>query len=341
MEMRLNLNNIFDLKEWGKLQDALTSVTQMAILMVNYKGEPITPHSGCQKFCAQIRKNSEMRKWCQKCDARAGFEAMQDNKPYIYKCHFGLVDIAIPIVVDNVYIGAIMAGQVHVEDEQELEQLYQIPDKKMVADILQEQEKCYAEIPTLSFGRIKVIANLLYYLCNYMCIDSAKKQQNIDICETIITEQVLGANILPGESDGITIFQDALLEDDVKNLEVQLYLDENFDNYHEIIQKAIYYIFQHKGERLTLQNIAEHCHVSEGYLSRLFKKNLGSSYSAYIPHLRISWAKTMLETTEQSITEISNVLGFSESGYFIKTFKRIEGVTPLVYKRYCRMTKKK
>ncbi|MDO7203715.1 helix-turn-helix domain-containing protein [Paraclostridium bifermentans] len=46
----------------------------------------------------------------------------------------------------------------------------------------------------------------------------------------------------------------------------------------------------------------------------------------------MKWAKALLEETDMTINEISDELGFSESGYFIKIFKKYEGVTPNLYK---------
>lgn len=37
---------------------------------------------------------------------------MRTNRPYIYKCYFSIIDVAIPIIIDEQYLGAIMAGQV-------------------------------------------------------------------------------------------------------------------------------------------------------------------------------------------------------------------------------------
>ena len=68
--------------------------------------------------------------------------------------------------------------------------------------------------------------------------------------------------------------------------------------------------------------------MSESYIARLFKKELGCKPSEYINRIRISVAKTLLSETDISITEISEKTGFSDVYYFSKTFKRIEGVSP-------------
>ena len=83
--------------------------------------------------------------------------------------------------------------------------------------------------------------------------------------------------------------------------------------------------------------MADYCHVSTGYMSRLFSKEVGESYSVFLTKLKIDWAKALLETTDDSVNEISEKIGYSDAGYFIRVFKKIVGVTPLVYKKYCKM----
>ena len=83
-----------------------------------------------------------------------------------------------------------------------------------------------------------------------------------------------------------------------------------------------------------LSQMAKLSHTSPSYLSRLFKKEMGKNFSDYVTDFKITLAKEMLETTNLSVTDISNDLGFSDSGYFIKQFKKHEGVTPAMFRKY-------
>lgn len=69
---------------------------------------------------------------------------------------------------------------------------------------------------------------------------------------------------------------------------------------------------------------------------QLFQPDLhqetGENFSTFAPRLKIEWAKQLLEATDQPVNLISDVLGFCDAGYFIKTFKKFEHLTPAVYR---------
>ncbi|WP_330360102.1 helix-turn-helix transcriptional regulator [Terrisporobacter glycolicus] len=98
------------------------------------------------------------------------------------------------------------------------------------------------------------------------------------------------------------------------------------------------YIYKNKSENITVEGMAKICHISQSYFSRLFSKEMGDSFSNYISKLKINWAKELLEDSDMSVSQVSDELGFNEPGYFIKIFKKYEGVTPSVYRKYYKNT---
>ena len=88
------------------------------------------------------------------------------------------------------------------------------------------------------------------------------------------------------------------------------------------------YIAQHYAEKLSLTVLSEHFLLSQSYIARLFKKELGQKPSEYINGVRISIAKTMLTETNLNITEIAEKTGFASVYYFSKVFKQITGHAP-------------
>ena len=137
---KINLDKVIDFKRWQTLQDNLSLVTNMAIITVDYKGNPISKHSKCSRFCESVRKHPQMVKYCQKCDSRGGLEAVRSNEPYIYLCHYNIVDVAVPIIIDNRYMGAIMAGQVKLNDSvvEDMEKIVDTSHEPISNQVLEE-----------------------------------------------------------------------------------------------------------------------------------------------------------------------------------------------------------
>lgn len=86
------------------------------------------------------------------------------------------------------------------------------------------------------------------------------------------------------------------------------------------------------------EHMAKLCHLSPSYFSRLFTKSTGENFSSYLSRTKIEWAKQLLETSDLSVAQIGEELGFQEPGYFIKQFKRFEGATPLHYRKFYRQS---
>ena len=96
-----DLKTILNIPLFEALQDILAKTTGTAIITVDYKGTPVTRHSCRTEFCSVIRENPISRKRCFRCDALAGLEAVRLNSPFIYLCHCGIVDVAVPVEVMN------------------------------------------------------------------------------------------------------------------------------------------------------------------------------------------------------------------------------------------------
>lgn len=94
------------------------------------------------------------------------------------------------------------------------------------------------------------------------------------------------------------------------------------------VNEALNYIYTYINERITIVEIAEHLELSEGYLSRLFKKEVGVSVSDYIRQQKIERAKNLLRHSDLSLVEIANRLAFSSQSHFIQVFKNSTGITP-------------
>ena len=86
-------------------------------------------------------------------------------------------------------------------------------------------------------------------------------------------------------------------------------------------------------ENISLVMISQTCNISQSYLSRLFRQNLGISVMDYIHLRKLKHAKMYLAFTDMSMTDIAFRMGYNEGSYFSKVFKKYEGITPQQYKK--------
>lgn len=117
--------------------------------------------------------------------------------------------------------------------------------------------------------------------------------------------------------------------------------EENIENrnnrylekaYTRELSKAIRYIKNNFEGSLTLNDVANHVNLSTSYLSKLFKKELGMNFTVFLTDCRMSRAKELLENTDEPIINISIELGYNESNYFSKVFRKKYGVNPSKYR---------
>ena len=90
--------------------------------------------------------------------------------------------------------------------------------------------------------------------------------------------------------------------------------------------------------RVTIQDIADALGVSVKYLSLFFKEQTNGKISTYIEQKRIEHACTLLQSTEMTINDISLASGYALPHTFRVAFKKVQGVTPLEWKKSRRET---
>ena len=100
-----------------------------------------------------------------------------------------------------------------------------------------------------------------------------------------------------------------------------------------ISQRAVHYIAQHIHEPISLADIAEDLHYNKSYLSRKFKEDTGKNILQYIIECKIEKAKEYLLENKMKISEISDLLNFSNQQYFSIIFKRETNMSPAEYKK--------
>ncbi len=92
------------------------------------------------------------------------------------------------------------------------------------------------------------------------------------------------------------------------------------------------YITAHYTQDISLEEVAELLDFSPFYLSKLFKSTVGTSFIDYLTELRLNAAKDLLLHSQSSAKEIGEAVGYPNSNYFNKLFKKKTGFTPIEYR---------
>lgn len=107
----------------------------------------------------------------------------------------------------------------------------------------------------------------------------------------------------------------------------------NRQTYSPIIQKIIAYIETDVSTDLSLKTFAKYLNINASYLSTLFSTEVGMPLSEYVNNSRIFHAKKLLLGTDLPIKSIAEQCGFSDTHYFSRVFRKVEGTTPNTYRK--------
>jgi YesN/AraC family two-component response regulator len=101
-----------------------------------------------------------------------------------------------------------------------------------------------------------------------------------------------------------------------------------------IVKQAKEFVDAHYSNKgITLNEVAQNCHVSPNYLSYLFKKYMGSNLWEYVVKLRMEESKRLILTTGLRSYEVADRVGYESSEHFSKSFKRYFSVNPTELKK--------
>lgn len=117
-------------------------------------------------------------------------------------------------------------------------------------------------------------------------------------------------------------------------VDIEYIPQSKLDNGRSIANKAIEYIKEnYKEAELNLSSLSKIFHVSESYMTRIIKKKVNKSFSAYITELRMEEAMRLLSEREDiMVGQVADIVGYSSHHYFCRVFKTYTGLSPLEYK---------
>lgn len=108
----------------------------------------------------------------------------------------------------------------------------------------------------------------------------------------------------------------------------RLVLKHTGDSYSPLVRKAVLLIESDLTRDLGLTAVAKELAVSPSYLSSLFKKETGKTFTEFVTHQRMVYGKHLLETTKLQVQTVAQYCGIPDVNYFSKCFKKHFGITP-------------
>jgi AraC-like DNA-binding protein/quercetin dioxygenase-like cupin family protein len=94
------------------------------------------------------------------------------------------------------------------------------------------------------------------------------------------------------------------------------------------IAETLSYMERHYAEKITMKDLVRIAHMSESSLLRTFRRALGVTPIAYLIHLRIRRAMDIMRNEGANVTEAAFRVGFSDSNYFSRQFRKVMGTSP-------------
>lgn len=120
-------------------------------------------------------------------------------------------------------------------------------------------------------------------------------------------------------------------EDNIR--EYEKFLERSMSESRNEVAAVKNYIYQHYGEDLNLEMLAEKVYLSSGYLSFIFKKETGMNLNRFIKVFRMEKAGEFLRDTNMKVAQISEKVGFANVSYFCRSFREYYGCSPESYRK--------
>jgi AraC-like DNA-binding protein len=97
------------------------------------------------------------------------------------------------------------------------------------------------------------------------------------------------------------------------------------------LQYVIHFIQEHLTDKILINELCRKAYLSRNNFFKWFKEQFGVTPLDYINQERIKLAKQLLAEPNRNITNVSALCGFTDVNYFVRIFKKLEGITPRAY----------
>lgn len=108
---------------------------------------------------------------------------------------------------------------------------------------------------------------------------------------------------------------------------------ESYTSDSTVVRQVVRYLRQNYADPLSLSELAKQYRFSTGYFSSLIKKKAGKSYSELLISIRMEKATELLRSSNKSIEEIAQEVGYDDYFYFSKLYKKVNGITAAAFRK--------
>jgi DNA-binding response OmpR family regulator/nitrogen-specific signal transduction histidine kinase len=164
-----------------------------------------------------------------------------------------------------------------------------------------------------------------------------EKESTRDIPVIVLTGKILTENDMVRLNRGVArVLEKGLfsVQETLTHIDAVLARKRNLGSEAQrMVRQAMAYLHERYDQPVSRQDLARYLGMSGDYLTYCFRKEVGMTPIAYLNRYRINQAKALLTESDKNITEIAMSVGFSDSGYFSRVFRRQVGVSPEAYRR--------
>jgi AraC family transcriptional regulator, transcriptional activator of pobA len=100
-----------------------------------------------------------------------------------------------------------------------------------------------------------------------------------------------------------------------------------------LLAQVFDFIERHYQERISLRDVAAAVNMSSGHLTTIVRRKTGRPVQEWITERRMAQARRLLAETDLTVTELGHRVGYTDPVYFVRSFRRAHGTTPLRWRR--------
>lgn len=247
-------------------------------------------------YCTAVKSDPKALRECHNMIPKMFKKANSTQATFCGKCHAGVLEYVVPIICNNIVVGAITFGCFRTKEEDSYKNFHMICKNFPQLDSI-KIENSYKKLPILNSqeSKIEEIISSLEFIAASISNQSNKfiKEENVAKLQSVKS------------NDGMDKF----------------------------VHNAITYIKQHINEKICVDELAKYCNYSTSFVSHNFKKYVGMNINTYINKLKIEISKTYLVTSNSTINEISEFVGFDDVSYYSKVFTNLMKISPSEFRR--------